>query len=232
MTLPLPVIPVLDLMGGQVVHAVRGERASYQPVRSALAPGSEPRVIGQALLHLCGGGALYVADLDGIVHQRPQLGPLQALLGALPEVTLWLDAGLASPAAWALLAQALGPQARRVRPVFGTESLQSADGLAAVSGAVLSLDQRKGQPMDPCGLWQQPEAWPDTLVLMTLDRVGADQGPDLPLLREQRARRPQAQWVGAGGIRHPQDLAAAAAAGAAAWLVASALHDGRLGRPG
>ena len=34
--------------------------------------------------------------------------------------------------------------------------------------------------------------------------------------------------VGAGGIRNSADLEAARAAGAGAWLVASALHDGGL----
>jgi phosphoribosylformimino-5-aminoimidazole carboxamide ribotide isomerase len=31
--------------------------------------------------------------------------------------------------------------------------------------------------------------------------------------------------IGAGGVRNAEDLRAAEAAGAAAWLVASALHD-------
>jgi phosphoribosylformimino-5-aminoimidazole carboxamide ribotide isomerase len=63
---------------------------------------------------------------------------------------------------------------------------------------------------------------------MTLERVGADAGPDLDTLRDVQARSPATKLVGAGGIRHEADLAAAAAAGAQAWLVASALHDGRL----
>jgi phosphoribosylformimino-5-aminoimidazole carboxamide ribotide isomerase len=37
--------------------------------------------------------------------------------------------------------------------------------------------------------------------------------------------------IGAGGIRDRGDLAAAARTGASAWLVASALHDGRIGLP-
>jgi phosphoribosylformimino-5-aminoimidazole carboxamide ribotide isomerase len=44
-----------------------------------------------------------------------------------------------------------------------------------------------------------------------------------------KSTRPMArQWVGAGGLRDAADLAAASRAGAQAWLVASALHDGRL----
>jgi phosphoribosylformimino-5-aminoimidazole carboxamide ribotide isomerase len=43
-----------------------------------------------------------------------------------------------------------------------------------------------------------------------------------------QARAVQAQLIGAGGIRDAADLAQAAQAGAWGWLVASALHDGRL----
>jgi phosphoribosylformimino-5-aminoimidazole carboxamide ribotide isomerase len=64
---------------------------------------------------------------------------------------------------------------------------------------------------------------------MTLDRVGADAGPDLDTLAAIQARAPRARLFGAGGIRGEADLQAARAAGAAGWLVASALHDGKLG---
>ena len=43
-----------------------------------------------------------------------------------------------------------------------------------------------------------------------------------------QARAPGAALIGAGGIRDAADLERAEAAGATAWLVASALHDGRL----
>ncbi|MDE2157499.1 MAG: nickel transporter, partial [Burkholderiales bacterium] len=48
--------------------------------------------------------------------------------------------------------------------------------------------------------------------------------------RELRARAPASALIGAGGIRDAADLAQAAAAGAEGWLVASALHEGRLAR--
>ena len=63
---------------------------------------------------------------------------------------------------------------------------------------------------------------------MTLERVGADSGPDLDTLREVQSRSPRTRLIGAGGIRNAADLDVAAQAGAEAWLVASALHDGRL----
>jgi phosphoribosylformimino-5-aminoimidazole carboxamide ribotide isomerase len=63
---------------------------------------------------------------------------------------------------------------------------------------------------------------------MTLERVGAFNGPDLDTLAALRRSAPAASLIGAGGLRDAADLPAAEAAGADAWLVASALHDRRL----
>ena len=95
---------------------------------------------------------------------------------------------------------------------------------------MLSLDRRHGQALDPSGCWDLPSLWPQTLIVMTLDRVGADLGPDLQTFAEVRQRAPGARLVGAGGVRNAADLDAAGKAGADAWLVASALHDLRLPR--
>ena len=42
-------IPVIDLLDGQVVRGVRGERARYRPIESALCRGSEPLAVSRAL---------------------------------------------------------------------------------------------------------------------------------------------------------------------------------------
>jgi phosphoribosylformimino-5-aminoimidazole carboxamide ribotide isomerase len=233
------VIPVVDLMGGQVVHARRGERGRYRPIESPLAAGSDPVAIARALLERCPAphGApplLYVADLDALTGGRMQQAALARLLAALPTLQLWLDAGFATPAQAAQARAQLGPD--RVRPVIASESLADAQALCALATdpqTIVSLDCRHERPMDPAGLWQRPELWPATVIVMTLDRVGADAGPDFDTLARLRAQAaavhaPVRQWVGAGGLRHAGDLAAAGAAGAQAWLVASALHDGRL----
>lgn len=240
-------IPVLDLRGGQVVRAVRGERGRYAPIRSPLAEGSAPLPLARALLAhpACRGEAppcLYVADLDAIVDGRPQADALRALLQALcaehPGLRLWLDAGFDTPAAAAALRTAVtgglpeGPA--QLRPVYGSETLRdlaALDALQADPEAILSLDSRGDRPLDPSGCWQHPARWPATVVVMTLDRVGAQAGPDLVALARIRALAPGRRLIGSGGIRDEADLAAGGAAGASGWLVASALHDGRLGAP-
>src|SRR4051794_39535754 len=99
------------------------------------------------------------------------------------------------------------------------------------ANAILSLDRREGERLDAAGCWEQPQRWPQTVIVMTLENVGANAGPDLATLAELRERSPATRFIGAGGIRDEADLHHAAQAGASAWLVASALHDGRLPRP-
>jgi uncharacterized protein related to proFAR isomerase len=215
-------------MRGDVVHAVRGQRSTYRPVASVLCAGSAPLTVARALLAHCATTQLYVADLDAITGGTVQIDTLRQLLQALPHTELWLDAGFAQAAdVWALRAN-LGPLAQRLVPVFGSESLASLDSLTNTPGCALSLDRRDGQRMDPAGCWDAPALWPSRVIVMTLERVGANTGPDLDTLQQVRGQRPDAWLVGAGGVRHQADLASAHAAGAQAWLVASALHNGSL----
>ena len=229
------VIPVLDLLGGRVVRAVRGDRSAYRPIVSTLAAGSEPLVIARALLDRCAKpqqeAVLYVADLDAIQGRTAHVPTLESLLEQLPGLTLWLDAGFADAHGAAALCRRFGPSASRVRTVFGSESLRSTAALAELahdSTAVLSLDSKRATAIDPSGSWQRPDLWPRTVIVMTLDRVGAASGPDLQMLHRLRTQAPDRVWVGAGGVRSAADLVDAEAAGASAWLVASALHDGQL----
>jgi phosphoribosylformimino-5-aminoimidazole carboxamide ribotide isomerase len=236
MPLPLQVIPVLDLLGGQVVRGVRGERSAHRPIVSRLADGSAPRDVARGLLAAAPPAAgrepvLYVADLDAIQGGAPQVATFRELLQAFPQVCLWLDAGFAAPEAVRALRRQLGAFASRVRPVYGSESLASAAALDEVAEdphAILSLDSRLERPMDPSGCWDRPDAWPHTVIVMTLDRVGAASGPDLATFTRLRDLAPDRVWIGAGGVRNAQDLRAATVGGAAGWLVASALHDGTL----
>lgn len=227
---------MLDLARGQVVRGVRGERAAYRPIVSTLAEGSEPLAIAAALLPPASGrhagtAPLYVADLDAIQGGAPQLGTLRRLLEWRDDLVLWLDAGLSGIAAGAALRAAFGASGDRVRLVYGSESLAAGSasrGLADDPHAILSLDCRLARPLDPAGLWSRPDLWPRTIIVMTLDRVGAAAGPDLSTLARLRALAPDRVWVGAGGVRDRGDLRSVATTGASAWLVASALHDGTL----
>lgn len=240
------IIPVIDLQMGQVVRAVRGDRAHYRPVESRLCQGADPERLARLLCEHCATDTLYLADLDALQGGTVQTAVLRRLLAALPRLQLWLDAGFTNAAAAEALVASLGARpgnpdgvpavlrspgpaqagAARITPVFGSESL--GDTAALPAQAILSLDSRGGARLDPSGIWQMPERWPQRVIVMALERVGSGEGPDLAALDAVRARALGATLIGAGGVRGVADLEAAATQGAQAWLVASALHDGHI----
>jgi phosphoribosylformimino-5-aminoimidazole carboxamide ribotide isomerase len=233
------IIPVGDLLHGTVVRAVRGERQHYRPIESALCGSAEPTAVAARLCEHCATDTLYLADLDALQGGAVQLDALAALLRARPALRLWLDAGFMGPVELQAALDGLagrGTDASRVTPVLASESWRSLDGLREALRArpqpLLSLDRRGEAALDAAGAWSAPECWPQRLIVMSLDRVGSAEGPDLQALAAVRTRAPRATLIGAGGIRHGDDLRAAEAAGASAWLVASALHDGTLNPAG
>lgn len=229
------IVPVIDLLGAQVVRAVRGQRNQYLPIRSGLCAGSDPIAIARAMLDYCAARTLYVADLDALTGKPVQCDTLAAVCHALPDLELWLDAGFADAAGAASVLARLAGTGVRVRPVFGSESMRAdaSDPLASPflqhPQAMLSLDRRHGSPLGQASWWQHSRDWPASVIVMTLDRVGAFEGPDLALFEQVRRQAgPARQLIGAGGIRDGADLDAAARSGAHAWLVASAIHDRRI----
>jgi HisA/HisF family protein len=228
------VIPVIDLLQGQVVRAVRGDRQRYRPIVSSLCASSDPLTVARLLCGHCAARQLYVADLDALQGGAAQIAVVRQLLQGLPEVELWLDAGFADGSEAQTLCASLGPLAERLVPVFGSESLRSRAALEACftppSRAILSLDRRDGKLLDAAGCWASPALWPARVIVMTLERVGAGTGPDVATLQAVAARAAHRQLIGAGGIGGEADLALAREAGASAWLVASALHDRKLPR--
>ncbi|BAN24794.1 HisA/HisF-related TIM barrel protein [Caballeronia insecticola] len=238
----MQVIPVLDLLDGHAVRAVRGERSRYRPIQSSLCATSDPVAIARALVATTGARTLYVADLGAILGHGAHDAVLAALCDALGEgVDIWLDAGFTACAPLLALAERIARLARgasraTIVPVFGTETLLDTGAIAQASACgfepILSLDYRGGRALGVAHVGHTGHAgsawWPSRVIVMTLDQVGAHGGPDLATLADVRALAGQRHVVGAGGIRDHADLVLAADSGASAWLVASALHDGTI----
>jgi uncharacterized protein related to proFAR isomerase len=221
-------IPVIDLMGGLVVRARAGDRDSYRPLeRSLVAHGPEPAAVVGGLLALHPFRTLYIADLDAIRKRGDHKAAILGLRRAFPGLRLWVDAGFAGECGCRRFLEAgLGDL------VLGSES-QADPRLLDLFGRdprlVLSLDFQGERRLGAAALFEAPERWPERVIAMTLARVGGDAGPDLDRLRALRLLAPGKRLYAAGGVRGPDDVRALAGLGCAGALVASALHDGRLG---
>ena len=231
------VVPVIDLKDGTAVHAVRGERERYRPVRSVIAgDDGDPVSLARAFRSELGLDELYVADLDAIAG-----GERSSRIGALArEARVMVDAGVSEPErARALLD--LGAH----RVVVGTETLTDPDALDRLlrelpeGAVVLSADLRDGRAASPhpqlAGLpaldamARLHRAGLREAIVLDMARVGSGAGPDVGLIAEIHAAFPDLQLLAGGGVRDVEDLRALGDAGAAGALVATALHGGVIG---
>lgn len=238
----MQVVGVLDLADGRAVHARGGHRDRYMPVGAVASvtidPPGDALAVGQAYLDL-GISGLYVADLDAIASRGAQDICVRSLAGlGLP---LWVDAGVASV-----------EQARRTHRtgattvVVGLETLPSYEALREICASLgagviaFSLDLRNGEPVVGAGVppgdlpevvaARAVECGVHSIITIDLARVGTGAGLDLSLIGRLRAAVPGVALLAGGGVGGADDLARLGDAGCDGALVATALHDGRLGR--
>lgn len=241
------IIPVIDVMGGVVVHAVGGRRGEYRPIRSRLVESAESQVVARALLDATGSAELYVADLDAIAgHPTLDLNDCAVRRLARLAVPVWVDAGLREDFDETSL---LGAGVSHF--VIGTETANGPGAvghLAMLRGpdrVALSVDFHGGGLAGNWGSWgsDRDEAlmWMidhakgagiTRLIVLDLAYVGESMGPGTgAVCRTIKSRYLGAEvWTG-GGVRNWDDVKRLEDAGADAVLVASALHDGTLTFP-
>ena len=234
------ILPVLDLLNGVVVRGVAGKRGEYRPIQTGLAACPEPLAIARAFRLQFGLTALYVADLDAILHARPNLTCCREL--ADDGFELLVDAGLKEAAQGEWLVSA-GVHTL----IAGLETLPGPTLLAELcrrfgpERVVFSLDLKQGEPLydGPAWDWRAPEELIDcavghgigNVIVLDLAQVGVGGGVEtLGLCRRIQAKHPSLRITTGGGVRGAADLEQLRAAGIEGVLVASALHDGRLSR--
>jgi phosphoribosylformimino-5-aminoimidazole carboxamide ribotide isomerase len=222
----LEAIPVIDLMGGQVVRARRGDRASYRPLESPLSPTSDPVDVVRGLLGIFPFPTLYVADLDAIQGSGDNRQTLRHIRAEFPSLQMWVDNGAADGSSLhALIWAGLGT------PVIGSESQRDSKLIAQHRDSmriVLSLDFRSDTFQGPQEILAEPALWPQRVIVMTLARVGSGAGPDRERLALIRSIAGGRYIYAAGGVRNADDLRALEEAGVAGALVATALHERRI----
>ncbi len=216
------IIPVIDLKGGMAVCAAGGDRTRYQPLRSPLSPEAGPLSVARGLMALAPFSRLYIADLDAIAGGGGHADAVAAIRAAFPGVELWVDSGLATEAD---CHQHALPE---TRAVLGSESL-TAPALPRQAGCILSLDFRGGQFIGDARLLADAQLWPEEVIVMTLDRVGAGAGPDFARLGAVIARAGARRVYAAGGVRNAADIEILAGMGARGALISTALHSGAIG---
>ncbi|QEL13578.1 HisA/HisF-related TIM barrel protein [Limnoglobus roseus] len=230
------IIPVLDILGGEVVRAVGGRRDEYRPVVSRITASTLPLQVATDLLAATRATELYVADLDAIRGQHDSLSPAVVEFLNAVTVPVWLDFGVRTSADVRLVPA-------NARPIVGTETAWDSGVASAfrhhAAGCAVSIDLFDGSllgrwkkwgvqsPRDVLGVAAAAVAMGvPTLIVLDLASVGTGEGPrTLETCRAIRERFPKVELLTGGGVRSRADIDRLGDVGVDGVLVASALHD-------
>ena len=227
----------MDILNGQVVHAVRGERSRYKPIESSLTTSSEPVEVA-AVFKAKGFSEVYVADLDAIIDCTSHDFGLLREISQKTGLKLVVDAGVTSLERAQMLLDA-GVS----KIVVGTETLQSKTFVKAAverfgsEHVVVSLDLKSdkvmvGKGFEGCTdalfmLKEFKEMGVESIIVLDLTRVGSCEGVDIQFLKKIKAELGLEVYAG-GGVRNIWDLVKLHDNDISGALVATALHTGKI----
>jgi phosphoribosylformimino-5-aminoimidazole carboxamide ribotide isomerase len=229
----LKIIPVIDILNGTVVHAIKGQRNTYQPLKSKLCNSAEPLDVALTF-EACGFEELYVADLDAIMGKGENLAVLEQM-AKKTGLRLMVDAGVSN------LNQAQQLFCCGVsKIVVGTETLRSLDFVKLAvdclgsDRVVVSVDLKAGQVLSRCQSIRSMTALELSrelqnvgvieLIMLDLARVGSGEGVDFSFLGNLLTTVEMRVLVG-GGVRGIDDLLLLRDMGVYGVLVATSLHS-------
>lgn len=242
-----PIIPVLDLMIGQIVLATGGNRHQYRPVHSKLTHSSRPIDVARAMFLQTGCDCLYLADIDSFAGADPNWRVYRELLDA--GFGLWIDANWNRTDRCEQILDELD-QIDRLSVILSSETLTSVedfDLLNQLSRAgipsIFSLDKQHDQVITQAGelesarplelIRQAYDRGTRDFIVLDLGHVGTMQGFDdessmtLSMLREIAFELEDIRLISGGGVRCPEDAQQLLNSGCQHVLVASAIHDCR-----
>jgi phosphoribosylformimino-5-aminoimidazole carboxamide ribotide isomerase len=222
----VPCIFVLDVFNGLVVHAVRGQRSTYEPIDrySKLTKSSDPLDVIDEIKPR----EAYVADLNRLTGSGDNLEIIKQIS---KRTNLMADMGISSQGQIEELPES-------VRPVLGTETaslklMEAASGLRDVTISIDMLGRKvltrdASRRLDPLDLLRELNRFQvREIILLELDRVGTSSGIDRDFLSGAASVSHHPLILG-GGVKGPEDLQVLDELGFEGALVATAVYDGRI----
>lgn len=215
------------MLNGVVVHAKRGERATYQAIKSQLTHSSKPLDIVTALLNVYPFQQLYIADLNAIQkldsHCENNYNVIASIKERYPALELWVDAGISNHDELNLW------QKLNIRLIIGSENFNQISDFTSLMTVnekyILSLDFMPLGFQGPIELLNNTKYWPQDVIVMSLSNVGSNNGVNTELMRNMMARAKGFNLIAAGGIKNLDDLITLKEMGVNNALLATALHQ-------
>jgi len=220
------IVPVIDLCKGIVVHAIKGNREKYQAVDSNLCSSPTPLDVISGFLKVFNFKSIYIADLDALEQHDNHVETIESICNKHPELEIWLDTGST------LIKHYLhNANFNNLRLILSSESLSSVAVFSSFLNKypqhnfILSLDYKMDQLLGPHELLQHKQQWPEDVIVLNLNNVGAKRGHQFPTELDSHELTSKFNTYYGGGIRDLNDIEKLKSLGLTGALVSTALHN-------
>ena len=230
------IIPVIDIMNGIAVHANKGLRNEYQPIHMKFSQSSKPQDLMKVFLDEFQFSEVYVADLDSIIREKPNLELLREIVQST-SLDIMLDAGIRN--LYDVIAfKNLGLN----KIILATETIDSFDIIddaikeLGVEKIIISIDMKKKKlisgseeisNMEIESIIQKiSDRGIKEIILLDLAKIGSLSGGSESNYESLRMRFPQIHFIIGGGVKDINDIQHLQNQGFKGALIATALHKG------
>lgn len=231
------IIPVIDILNSKAVHAKKGERTNYKPLKSYLFHSSNPVEIISILNRKYKFDLFYIADLDSIMKKAPNFQILKKIL-KISNIQVMLDPGIVD---FEDNFQFLKIKIKNL--ILGLETIKNFKTIIQSlqilnpNNIIISIDMYNGQiisnakdikTQNPIKLTKKLESLGiKNIILLDLFRVGQKIGGIPPLYIDILRNFNGNVFVG-GGIKNYTDIINIKELNFSGVLIATALYDGTI----
>jgi len=231
------IIPVIDILNSEVVHAKKGERDKYRPLNSKIFNSTNPIKIIKTLKYKFKFNEIYIADLDSIIYKTPNFQLFDKIL-KIPDLNIMIDPGIVN-----FHDVSIFSKYRFNKLIIGLETINNfktirkSISLFGQNKFILSIDMYKGKIIskledlkneDPIRIINKiSNLGIENIILLDLFRVGQKVGGIPTLFSEILSIFKGNVFVG-GGIKNQEDILYYREKKFSGVLVATALYDGTI----
>ena len=231
------IVPVIDILNSEAVHAIKGERDNYKPLKSVFVKTSDPLEIVKQLRHNLSIFEVYIADLDAIIKKTPNLSLFTRIV-QIPDIRVMIDPGIVFTKNIQQFSKYnLGALILGLETIQNLEVISDCIDIIGSKKTIVSIDMykeiiqtnvkefKKQQPIETIKIIE--DLGVDIIILIDLYKVGQKIGGIPPLYLKIREQFGGQILVG-GGIKDIRDIENYKNHDFSGVLVGTALHDGTI----
>ena len=228
------IIPVIDILNSVCVHAKKGQRDKYNPLKTKLINTINPYEFIQELKLTYGFSSFYVADLDAILKKTPNY-ELLSKITSIPNINIMVDPGIIDINDLKLLINLkLDGIILGLETIKELSVLEKTIELIGSDKVILSVDMIDGrvissiqefQGENPLQVINEVKDFElNKIILLDLFRVGQKMGSLSPVYNEIRRKFKGEIYIG-GGIKNLEEILTIKEKEFNGVLIATALYD-------